>query len=172
MRNLTAQRRSRTLRNQVTDVERHLWRFLRLRQLGGHRFRRQVPIGRYIADFACLEAKLVIELDGGQHQERQSHDQVRDRQIEARGFCVLRFWDNEVFRETEAVLEQIMRALEVNRPHPNPPPQAGEGTGETDHPPQAGEGTGGTDHPPQAGEGIEMTRTDLPPQAGEGHARR
>ena len=140
MRNLTAQRRSRTLRNQVTDVERHHWRFLRLRQLGGHRFRRQVPIGRYIADFACLEAKLVIELDGGQHQERQSHDQVRDRQIEARGFCVLRFWDNEVFRETEAVLEQIMRALEVNRPHPNPRPQAGEGTGETDIPRKRGKG--------------------------------
>ena len=140
MRNLTAQRRSRTLRNQATDTERHLWSFLRLRQLGGHRFRRQVPIGSYIADFACLEAKLVIELDGGQHQERQSNDQVRDRQIEARGFCVLRFWDNEVFRETEAVLEQIMRALEVNRPRPNPPPQAGEGTGETDLPPQAGEG--------------------------------
>ena len=81
----------------------------------------------------------MIELDGGQHQERQSHDQVRDRQIEARGFCVLRFWDNEVFRETEAVLEQIMRALEVNCPHPSPPPQAREGTGETELVPPNGE---------------------------------
>ena len=127
MRNPTAQRRSRTLRNQATDAERHLWHFLRLRQLGGHRFRRQVPIGSHIADFACLEAKLVIELDGGQHQERQSHDRIRDRQIETRGFRVLRFWDNEVFRETEAVLEQIMRLLESTAPHPSLPPQAGEG---------------------------------------------
>ena len=140
MRNPTAQSRSRTLRNQATDAERRLWHFLRLRQLGGHRFRRQVPIGSYIADFACLEAKLVIELDGGQHQERKSHDEFRDRQIEARGFRVLRFWDNQVFRETDAVLEQIVRALEVNCPRPDPPPQAGEGTGETHFPPNAGEG--------------------------------
>ena len=168
MRNPTAQRRSRTLRNQATDAERHLWRFLRLRQLGGHRFRRQVPIGSYIADFACLEAKLVIELDGGQHQERQGHDQIRDRQIKARGFCVLRFWNDQVFRETEVVLEQIMQALEVNCPHPNPaalqvspcPPQAGEETGKTDSPPHAGEGTGETGVPSQAGQGMKLSRDD------------
>ncbi len=174
MRNPTAQRRARALRNQATDAERTLWRFLRLRQLGGYRFRRQVPTGSYIVDFACLEAKLVIELDGGQHQEQQSHDWMRDRQIEAQGFCVMRFWDNELFRQTQAVLEQIMRVLEMNRPHSGPaalqvsrcPPQAGEGIGKTDRLPEAGEGTGKTDHPQHAGQ---ITgEADLASLAGEG----
>ena len=123
------QRRARALRNRATDAERHLWRYLRGRQLAGHRFRRQVPIAGFIADFACLEAKLAIELDGGQHQEGRRDDQRRDIRIEAEGFQVLRFWDDQVFRETQAVLERIMRALEVIFP-PNPPPQAGEGIGE------------------------------------------
>ena len=69
MRNATTQRRARALRNEPTDCERQLWRFLRLEQLGGFRFRRQVAVGRYIADFACIEAKLIVELDGGQHQD-------------------------------------------------------------------------------------------------------
>ncbi|MGH6628316.1 MAG: endonuclease domain-containing protein [Burkholderiales bacterium] len=129
MRNPTTQRRARALRNQATDAEQYFWRFLRLRQLGGHRFRRQVPIGIYIADFACLEAKLVIELDGGQHQENVRYDQRRERQIEARGFRVLRFWDNEVFQQTQAVLEVIARTLDQLSPHPDLPPQAGEGDG-------------------------------------------
>ena len=127
MRDIVAQRRSRTLRNQATDAERHLWRRLRRRQLGGHRLRRQVPICGYIVDFACLEAKLVIELDGGQHQDRRLYDERRDRQIEARGFRVIRFWDNQVFQETFAVLEVILRALEMTCPLPNLPPHAGEG---------------------------------------------
>lgn len=112
MRNQTLQRRARTLRNQSTDAERHLWRHLRHRQINGYRFRRQVPIADYIADFACLEARLVVELDGAQHQERRIHDEVRDHRIETQGFRILRFWDNEVFRETEAVLERILQALE------------------------------------------------------------
>ncbi len=120
MRNPTLQQRARTLRNQATDTERHLWRFLRDRQIGGHRFRRQVPIGSYIADFACIETKLVIELDGGQHQDSSQYDSHRDRQIEERGFRVLRFWDNQVWQETAAVLETILEAL--NSPHPSLPP--------------------------------------------------
>ena len=127
MRDPVAQRRSRVLRNQPTDAERHLWQHLRKRQLDGHRFRRQVPIAGYIADFACLEAKLVVELDGGQHQENVIYDERRDRNIEALGFRVLRFWDNQVFQETTAVLEMILRALESESPLPDLPPHAGEG---------------------------------------------
>jgi very-short-patch-repair endonuclease len=117
MRNAKLQHRARILRNQSTDAERHLWQHLRGKQLGGHRFRRQVPIAGFIADFACLEAKLAIELDGGQHQERRRDDQRRDIRIEAEGFQVLRFWDDQVFRETQAVLEEIMRVLNVSFPH-------------------------------------------------------
>lgn len=133
MRNHLTQNRARSLRNHATDTERHLWRYLRGHQLGGHRFRRQVPIGNYIADFACLEAKLIIELDGGQHQKQAEYDARRDSQMEAQGFRVLRFWDNQVFQETQAVLEVILRALEERTapqlacPHPSLPPQAGEG---------------------------------------------
>ena len=138
MRNTLLQRRARALRNRATDAERHLWRHLQGRQLAGHRFRRQVPIAGFIADFACLEVKLAVELDGGQHQERVGYDE--DRNLAAQGFRVLRFWNDQVFKETEAVLEQIMRALGVNSPHPNPPPQAGEGNGEADLAPPNGEG--------------------------------
>ena len=87
-----------------------MWQFLRLRQLDGFRFRRQVPIGHYIADFACVEAKLVVELDGGQHQDSE-HDVRRDAELVRQGFRVLRFWNNQVLQETEAVLEQILRVL-------------------------------------------------------------
>src|SRR5579862_8660753 len=110
MRDSVTQNRSRILRNQATDAERHLWQHLRRRQLGGYRFRRQVPIGRYIADFASLDAKLVIELDGSQHREHRTYDERRDRQIEAHGFRIIRFWDNQIFQETVAVLETILRA--------------------------------------------------------------
>ena len=127
MRNPVAQHRARKLRNQATDAEQRLWQHLRRRQLGGYRFRRQVPICGYIADFACLEARLVIELDGAQHEERHHYDERRDRRFEAQGFRVLRFWDNQVFQETQAVLEVVLHALESTCPHPDLPPQAGEG---------------------------------------------
>ena len=113
MRNTISQRRARVLRNEPTDCERKLWQFLRMRQLSGFRFRRQVPIGRYIADFACIEAKLVVEVDGGQHQGSE-HDLRRDAELVRQGFRVLRFWDNQVLQETEAVLEEILRALEFS----------------------------------------------------------
>jgi len=116
MRNPITQQRARRLRNQTTDAERHLWRHLRSRQLGGYRFRRQVPIGRYVADFACLEKKLVLELDGGQHQDRRPQDARRDREIELEGYRVLRFWDHDVLRNTEGVLIEILRALEAPPP--------------------------------------------------------
>ena len=113
VRNPKTQHFARALRNDPTDCERKLWQFLRLRQLGGFRFRRQVPIGRYIADFACVEAKLIIELDGGQHQG-SAHDLHRDAELIKLGFRVLRFWNNQVLQETEAVLEEILRVLRAS----------------------------------------------------------
>ena len=128
MRDRLLQQRARRLRNKATDAERYLWKCLRGRQLDGHLFRRQVPIAGFVVDFACfLDARLVIELDGGQHVERGAYDQKRDRALEAKGFRVLRFWDDQVFKQTEAVLEVILNALHLDRPHPNFPPQAGEG---------------------------------------------
>lgn len=131
LRDKLTQVRARRLRNQSTEAERLLWRHLRRRQLGGFRFRRQVPVGGYVADFACMDAKLVIELDGGQHQEQVARDARRDARINVKGYRVVRFWNNQVFEETSAVLEVILHellALRRVRPHPDLPPQAGEGT--------------------------------------------
>ena len=111
MRDPLLQSRARRLRNQATDAERHLWRHLRYRQIAGYRFRRQVPVAGFIADFASLEAKVIVELDGGQHAQQVGYDKQRDRLIEAQGFLVLRFWDNQVMQETQAVLDEIIRAL-------------------------------------------------------------
>jgi very-short-patch-repair endonuclease len=100
---------------------------LRDRQLGGHKFRRQHPVGPYIADFACVERGLIVELDGGQHAEQKSYDARRSDALVARGFKVIRFWDNEVLTQTRAVLESILRELE-SRPSPQPSPRKrGEG---------------------------------------------
>ena len=83
--------RSRQLRATMTDAERKLWSALRQKNLEGLRFRRQFPIGRYVADFVCLERRLVVEVDGGQHDARYQYDAIRDRELAARGFRVLRF---------------------------------------------------------------------------------
>lgn len=104
----------------MTDAERHLWQHLRLRQLGGHRFRRQVPLGSYIADFACLDAKLIIELDGGQHVEGAAYDQQREWALKALGYRVIRLWNDAVFKETEAVLQVILDALNETPPSRTP----------------------------------------------------
>lgn len=103
--------RARRLRHSATDAERCLWRHLRNRQLKGHKFRRQVPIGGYIVDFACLEIRLIIELDGGQHDAQRAYDERRTQTLEGQGFTVLRFWNHQVLTETEAVLEEILRRL-------------------------------------------------------------
>jgi adenine-specific DNA-methyltransferase len=118
LRDKLTQSRARRLRNQSTDAERLLWRHLRRRQLNGFRFRRQVPIGEYVADFACMDAKLVIELDGGQHQEQVARDARRDSRINDRGYRVVRFSNNQVFEETTAVLEVILHELLALCPHP------------------------------------------------------
>ncbi len=102
--------RARQLRAAMTDAERLLWRCLRMRRLGGHRFRRQVPVGPYIADFACLAARLVVEVDGGQHAGAH-HDRRRDEYLRAQGFRVLRFWNHDVLGNPEAVCEVVLAAL-------------------------------------------------------------
>jgi very-short-patch-repair endonuclease len=95
----------------MTDAERRLWYRLRAHRFDGYKFKRQVPIGPYIVDFACLGRKLVVEVDGGQHAEN-ARDEVRDGYLRAEGFRVLRFWNNDVLTNTQGVLEVILSALE------------------------------------------------------------
>jgi len=119
--------RASSLRSTPTDAEALLWFHLRDRRMANFKFRRQRPIGPYFADFACLEAKLIVELDGGQHAEAVAYDEKRTRFIEAQGYRVLRFWNHEVLTQTDAVRQRILQALQEDSPHPNPLPQAGEG---------------------------------------------
>src|SRR5215204_2285908 len=96
--------RSQQLRREMTDPERLLWNRLRYRQLGV-KFRRQAPRSPFIADFACLNPKLIVELDGSQHLERQTEDRSRTDMLESKGFCVMRFWNHQVTTELDAVVE-------------------------------------------------------------------
>ena len=118
--------RARALRKTATDAESMLWFYLRDRRLGDFKFRRQRPIGPYFADFACLEAMLVVELDGGHHADATEYDQRRTQFMQRQGFRVLRFWNNDVLTQTAIVREQILLALRAD-PHPDPLPLAGEG---------------------------------------------
>src|SRR4051812_11338828 len=102
---------ARALRRNPTNAERHLWNHLRARRLNGFRFRRQRPFGPYVCDFVCLEASVVVELDGGQHSEQMAYDQSRDDFLRSHGFRVLRFWNNDALSRTEIVLETIWQAL-------------------------------------------------------------
>ncbi len=95
----------------MTDAEKRLWSRLRQRQLGGHKFRRQCPLGRYIVDFVCLDAFLVVEVDGGQHAEAKEYDAKRSAWLQSQGFHVLRFWNNDVLKHTEAVTQVIYNQL-------------------------------------------------------------
>lgn len=106
----TSLSRARELRRNQTKAELELWMRLRGRQLGA-KFRRQYRIGPYIADLCCVERRLVVELDGGQHSERIQADRKRSAFMTSRGFRVLRFWNDQVLRETYGVLEQILAAL-------------------------------------------------------------
>jgi very-short-patch-repair endonuclease len=98
------------LRTHMTDAENCLWRHLRGRQIAGFKFRRQHPFLDYVLDFVCLEMRLIVEVDGGQHQDCE-RDQVRDRRLHEAGFRVVRFWNNQVLQETEVVVEAIWTAL-------------------------------------------------------------
>ena len=102
---------AKSLRRNLTDAEHKLWYHLRAHRFMGRKFKRQKPIGRYVVDFVCLEEKLIIELDGGQHSENVGYDHVRDSWLRSEGYTVLRFWNNELMNEMEGVLEQIRLAL-------------------------------------------------------------
>ena len=115
---------SRRLRNGTTDAEHQRWQHLRGSQLDGLKFGRQHPIPPYIADFCCIERKLIVELDGSQHNEHK--DAARTRFLESQGWKVVRFWDNEALLQTEAVVEAIWNALGNRTLTPTPLP-AGEG---------------------------------------------
>src|SRR5690349_4465532 len=96
--------RVRQLRRSSTEAEKLLWGYLRSRRLEGQKFRRQVWIGPYIADFLCVDAGLIIELDGSQHADRAAYDASRSAYLKERGLTVLRFWNNDVLSDIDAVL--------------------------------------------------------------------
>ena len=102
---------ARTLRRNATDAETKLWHDLRNRQLGGLKFRRQATIGYHVVDFLCAEKRLVVELDGGQHTPER--DAARTAQLEALGYRVIRFWNNDALGNTDGVLETILREAEA-----------------------------------------------------------
>ncbi len=109
-------KRAKHLRREMTPQENILWNRIRNRQLSNFKFRKQQPLGPYIADFVCQEMKLVVEADGSQHSD-SGHDARRDKWMEERGYTVLRFWNNEINENLEGVLTAILDALSQ---HPSP----------------------------------------------------
>jgi len=109
---------AREMRGKMTDAEALLWKLIRNRHIADAKFRRQHPVGRYILDFYCVEQKLAIELDGSQHADALKYDERRDAWLRTQGIEVLRFWNNQVLMETEAVLEAIFYALTTTLPSP------------------------------------------------------
>jgi very-short-patch-repair endonuclease len=99
---------ARRLRRDATDTERRLWSALRDRRLSGYRFRRQIPIGQFIVDFACTKHRLIVEADGSQHADSMA-DQERTAWLEHRGWRLLRFWNNDVLTNTNGVVETILK---------------------------------------------------------------
>jgi len=118
--------RARDLRKNANDAEQRLWSYLRGRQLDGYKFRRQHALGQYIADFVCLPAHLVVELDGDTHgnDERERLDAIRTESIERAGYRVIRFWNDQVFNNADGIIEEISNAL---RTASFPSPHRGEG---------------------------------------------
>jgi very-short-patch-repair endonuclease len=112
-----SRRTARGLRHNTTDAERKLWRALRMVETKGSHFRRQVPIGIYVADFACLAARLVVEIDGSQHGEEEGRlrDDKRTRWLESEGYRVIRFWNNDITQNPDGVLDVIYTALYGSR---------------------------------------------------------
>ena len=104
--------RSRDLRKNLTDAEQKLWQKLRNKQIHGNKFRRQFVLGNYIVDFICLDKRLIIEVDGGQHMDNAGYDLQRDEWLKSQSFKVLRFWNNQVLSEIDSVLEVIEKNLE------------------------------------------------------------
>jgi very-short-patch-repair endonuclease len=115
---------AKSMRRLPTDAEALLWKHLRGGRLIEFKFKRQQPIGEFIVDFVCFERRLVVEVDGGQHQIET--DSARTQWLQGQGFTILRFWNNEILRSSEEVLESIIRAL---RESPSPQPLSREGRG-------------------------------------------
>ncbi|WP_201451514.1 endonuclease domain-containing protein [Hydrogenophaga sp. BPS33] len=111
-----AKEKARELRTSTTEAEALLWQHIRGRRFQGFKFRRQRPLSPYILDFVCLEAGLVIEIDGGQHSDQLDYDQRRSALITSRGLTVIRFWNHEVMNETTAVLEKSWQTLQTLTP--------------------------------------------------------
>ena len=107
---------ARELRRNQTDAERRLWQALRMHQVVGIRFRRQHAIGHYIVDFCCLKPKLIIEVDGGHHQQQKEYDDERTAFLASKGFRVLRFWNHEVMNDLDAVVREIERVVKELTP--------------------------------------------------------
>ena len=123
--------KAKQLRRNSTDAGKYLWAKIRNRQLESWKFRRQLPVGYYIVDFACSELRLIIEIDGGQHAEQVLYDLRRTRFLQAKGYQVIRFWNNEVLENIEGVLEALTLTLsQRERELSNPLSPRGEGRGE------------------------------------------
>ena len=156
---------AKALRSNQTDAESLLWRHFRAHRLAGAKFRRQQTIGPYIVDFVCFDKRLIIEVDGGQHLE-SDRDMRRDAWLVEQGFSILRFWNNEVFQNTEGVLERILQA--ITAPLPNPSPAVGRGALKDEAVPEAHRPA------PALGRGAlksdEVSETPRP-TAGEGQGR-
>ena len=105
-------RHAKRMRHHPTEAETQLWRQLRAGRLCAYKFKRQQPIGRFIVDFVCFIHKLIVEVDGGQHVELQSKDELRTAWLETQGFRVIRFWNDDVLLRSQFVLEEILRVLE------------------------------------------------------------
>lgn len=110
--NKLLKQRSRDLRKNLTEAEQKLWQKLRNKQIHGHKFRRQFVLGNYIVDFICLDKRLIVEVDGGQHMDNVDYDSQRDEWLKNQNFKVLRFWNNQVLNEIDSVLEVIVKNLE------------------------------------------------------------
>ncbi len=111
---------AKCLRREMTDAERVPWREVRTNRFAGFKFKRQEPLGLYVVDFVCYEARLIVELDGGQHADQQEADAERTRWLASRGFRVVRFWNNDVLTNTAGVMQEIEKELP---PLPIPLPQ-------------------------------------------------
>ena len=108
--------RARALRQTSTEAEHELWSMVRNRKIAGCKFRRQAPIDRFFADFACLERRLIVELDGSQHADKIDYDAARTEVLESCGWTVLRFWNSQVLENPEGVAAAIREALELAMP--------------------------------------------------------
>jgi len=107
------------MRSRPTPAEHRLWQIIRAKRLAGYKFKRQLAIDHYIADFVCLQRRVIIEADGGQHAGSAT-DSARDAYLKARGFRVLRFWNSDIFENENGVLTSILNALDAPLPNPSP----------------------------------------------------